>query len=135
MSLRHRQHDPKIDALGKIDIFSHCTPSELELLASASTALTLEAGTVLCRQGSLGHEFFVISEGEVSVEVDGRQVAVLGPGSFFGEHSLLAHSPRNATVSAFTEISVFVFGVGEFSTMLHDAPHAAADMLIEASRR
>ena len=135
MSQRSRHHDPKIEALAKIGIFKHCTRDELELLASASTSVSLEADTVLCRQGSLGREFFVIAEGEVAVEADGNQAAVLGPGSFFGEHSLLEHSPRNATVTTITPVSAFVFGIGEFSTMLHDAPHATADMLIEASHR
>ncbi len=135
MTIRHGHHDAKIDMLGSIEIFRHCSPDELSAIASACTGLDLPAGKVLCRQGSIGVEFFVIIEGEVAVDVDGSRVATLGRGSFVGEKALLEHSARNATVTAVTPLSVFVFNAGEFGVLFHGAPHAGADMLIEASHR
>ncbi len=131
----HHHHDAKVEMLAKIDIFRHCTPEELRTLATASTGLNLPAGSVLCRQGSIGREFLVIVEGEVAIEVDGRQMATVGSGSFVGERALLEHSARNATVTALTPLIVLVLNPGEFGTLLYDAPHAAADILIEASHR
>ena len=131
----HHHHDAKVEMLAKIEIFRHCNADELSALASSSTGLHLPAGSVLCRQGSIGREFLVIVEGEVAVEVDGRQVATVGQGSFVGEQALLAHSSQNATVTALTPLSVLVLNPGEFGTLLHDAPHAATDILIEASQR
>jgi CRP-like cAMP-binding protein len=131
----HSDNDAKRDALASLEIFRHCTTDELDVLAQVSTRLDLPAGQVLCRQGDIGFEFFVIAEGEVAVGVDGHRVATLGRGNFVGEQSLLEHSRRNATVTALTPLSVYVFNLGEFSVLLHDAPHAAADMLIEVSHR
>lgn len=134
MHLHHHQ-DAKVEMLANIEIFRHCTPDELSALASASTGLQLPAGSVLCRQGSIGREFLVIVEGEVAVEVDGRRVATVSQGSFVGEQSLLAHGTQNATVTALTPLSVLVLNPGEFGALLNDAPHAATDILIEASQR
>ena len=53
------------------------------------------AGQRILRQGISGSGFFVILDGEVSVRVDGADVARLGRGEFFGETSLLlGRSPR-----------------------------------------
>ena len=55
---------------------------------------------VVIREGDIGHELFLISEGEVKVDRGGSEVARLGAGDFFGELALLSGNPRNATVIA-----------------------------------
>ena len=54
-------------------------------------------GKELTTQGEIGRHFMVIVEGEAEVTRDGTQIAVLGPGSFFGEMSLLDGQPRTAS--------------------------------------
>jgi CRP-like cAMP-binding protein len=44
---------------------------------------------VLCKEGQLGHEFFVVVDGKVQVTRKGRRVATLGGGDFVGEVALL----------------------------------------------
>jgi len=61
-------------------------------------------GSYICRQGGLGNSFFIIVEGAVRCTVgneDGeeREVARLGPGSYFGEAALLDPSSiRSANI-------------------------------------
>ena len=130
MTRRRVTHDEKVDRLHQLDVFRHCTRDELARIAAICTDIELVAGSVLCRQGELGAEFFVIVLGDAAVDVAGTRVATLGRGSFFGEHALLEHSPRNATVTAITPLRVLVFNRAEFNTMLLDAPHAVSDMLL-----
>lgn len=66
--------------------------------------LTYSPGEVIVREGEWGGNTFYLSvDGELHVLVSDesgadRKVAVLAPGTFFGERSILAGVPRNATI-------------------------------------
>ena len=60
----------------------------------------LAEGTVLTQQGDEADELFVILDGMVSVEVDGRDLGDLGPGAVVGERALLEGGRRTATLRA-----------------------------------
>ena len=76
------------------------------------------------REGTTGHEFIVIAEGDAAVRVEGSvaPLAVIGPGGFVGEMALLNHEPRSATVTAITPLSIFVSSHREFNELLRAAP-------------
>jgi hypothetical protein len=66
----------------------------------------LPEGTVLTQQGDQADELFVILDGMVSVEVDGRELGDLGPGAVVGERALLESGRRTATVRTLTPARV-----------------------------
>ena len=66
----------------------------------------LSEGTVLTQQGDEASELFVILDGLVSVEVDGRDLGDLGPGAVVGERALLEGGLRTATLRAITPVRV-----------------------------
>jgi CRP-like cAMP-binding protein len=74
-------------------------------------------GEVLTREGRIGREFFFILAGSVAVTQRGRRVNTLGPGQFFGELAAVNPGPRNATVTALTELDILIIGPREFATM------------------
>ena len=73
-------HDTKIDALKQVPLFEGLSKKELARLAQGTEDLELSSGTVLCREGGLAREFFVLVEGTVEVTKDGKRVATLGGG-------------------------------------------------------
>ncbi len=97
--------------------------------------LTVAAGRVLVREGEAGREFVVIVDGTASVERDGTEIATLGPGSHFGELALLDEQPRNATVTASTELRIQVIDRRAFQTLLDDSPHLTKNLLLATARR
>ena len=66
----------------------------------------LPEGTVLTQQGDEASELFVILDGLVSVDVDGRDLGDLGPGAVVGERALLEGGRRTATLRAVTAVRV-----------------------------
>jgi hypothetical protein len=90
--------------------------SELERELSASVMRSgaklerrsLDAGEALVRQGDPGRELFLLLDGIVDVEVDGEEVAEIGPGALLGERALLEGGERTATIWATTPARVAV---------------------------
>jgi CRP/FNR family transcriptional regulator, cyclic AMP receptor protein len=127
--------DSKLDQLSQVRLFSAFNKKELGLIARASDEVAVPAGKELVKQGAPGHEFFLILEGECSVRRDGRHVASLKDGDYFGELALLDRAPRNATVVAETPATLLVLGQREFNGVLDEVPVLAHKMLmIMASR-
>jgi eukaryotic-like serine/threonine-protein kinase len=73
-----------------------------------ATWQTIDAGTVLMRENEQGDSFYVLIEGEVEVMMLGKSVAVLKPGSCFGEILYFADNveKRSTTVTARERITV-----------------------------
>ena len=68
----------------------------------------LAEGTELTVQGDAGDELYLVLDGVVRVDVDGRALAELGPGAVIGERALLEDGVRTSTVTALTPLRVAV---------------------------
>jgi CRP/FNR family cyclic AMP-dependent transcriptional regulator len=119
----------KLELLGNVRLFSTCNKRELARIASLVDEVEAPKGKVLVRQGDTGQECFVISEGKAKATIRGRGSAVLGPGSFFGEMSLLDRGPRSATVTAETDMRLLVLGSREFSSLINEVPVVAVRIM------
>lgn len=62
--------------------------------------------------------FFLISEGEVEVKKQGKIVAILEKGQFFGEMTLLDKFPRSADVVAKVPTKCLVLTSWEFRSLV-----------------
>jgi CRP/FNR family transcriptional regulator, cyclic AMP receptor protein len=127
--------DTKVDALRRAALFEGLSRRQLVQLARVSEDLEVPAGEVLCKEGQLGREFFVIIDGEVEVTKDGKQLAVRGGGEFFGEIALLEQIPRTATVTARTPLRFFVLTRRDFQQLLRDNPGVELKILRALARR
>ncbi len=118
-----------LDHLASVSLFSTCTKKELQAVARAGDELVLPAGKVLCEQGTLGREAFVIIAGTAEVRRNDKKVATVGPGTCVGELSLLDHGPRTATVVAESEVTALVIGVREFASIIDEVPSISHKLL------
>ena len=117
-----RRHADKIDDLKKVPLFSALNRRHLDVIARHADEVKRNAGTVLARQGARGLEFLLIVEGSCRVEKDGKVIAHLGPGDFFGEMSLIDGKPRSATVVADAPVLLLVVDVRSFGRLLEAVP-------------
>jgi CRP/FNR family cyclic AMP-dependent transcriptional regulator len=133
--VRTTRNRPTLSHLRDVELFRGCSERQLRHIDSLTCLDDAPAGTVLCRQGSFGRQTFVVVFGEAEVTIDGAVVATLGPGSFFGELSVLDGDPRVATVTARTPMTLLVFSSQEFEVLLADVPRVARKMLATMGSR
>jgi CRP/FNR family transcriptional regulator, cyclic AMP receptor protein len=114
--------DAKLELLRQVPLFAGCSKRELSEIATLADELALPEGATLIKEGKLGHEFFLLVDGEVDVRMKGRKVKSLTNGSFFGEMALVSARPRNATVTAVSPVRVLVVHEQAFRRLLHDSP-------------
>jgi CRP-like cAMP-binding protein len=108
-------HQATVNRLEAVDQLRECTRAQLEEVARLSERVHVSEGEVLAREGRIGREFFLILSGRVAVTRGGRRINQLGPGNFFGELAAMNPGPRNATVTAVSEVDVLIIGPREFA--------------------
>lgn len=96
---------PSPSQLREIGLFGALSDETLEFLATTLPVRVVEVGESLFREGDQAREMFVVLGGEVEVLKRTRRgaearVALLGPGDWFGEMSILDVQPRSASVIA-----------------------------------
>ena len=75
----------------------------------------LAAGSTLVEQGQAGAELFLLLDGVLAVDVDGKPIAEVGPGAILGERALLEGGLRTATLRAVTPCRVAVATASQVS--------------------
>jgi len=96
--------------------------------------LVLKLESMICvpqeqvfHDGEIGDTMYFIHRGEVEVlSKEGERLAILGPGSFFGELALLTSKPRSATVRAISYCDLFALKHEDFESAIKRYPDFAA---------
>jgi CRP/FNR family transcriptional regulator, cyclic AMP receptor protein len=125
MPLRRKGRNAKVELLRGVSLFSACSGRELTRIASLADEIAVPEGRVLIRQGRPGREFFVIVEGKAKVSARGKKATTIGPGSGFGEMSLLDQGPRSATVTAQSDMYLLVLDSRSFFSLIEEVPSVA----------
>jgi len=115
--------------LRRIWLFSGCSQAELRKITKVLEEVSVPSNTLLVEQGEAGLLFFVVLTGAASVIRDGRAVAALGPGDFFGELALLDNRPRYASVTSDTDMELLVLRRRHFQRVLQDSPTMTRKLL------
>lgn len=102
--------------------------------------------TVIFKEGDIGDRFYIVIHGEVRVETgsgnkdgnkeDGKprmkramsmDIGHLGPGKYFGEMALVAHTERSATCACNTHAILMSVGSDVFHKIFDDNPQALCE--------
>jgi CRP/FNR family transcriptional regulator, cyclic AMP receptor protein len=127
--------DEKLDHLRRVPLFARMDRSQLERLGQLADEIEVGLDEVLTQQGHVGHEFFIVLDGHLTVLDGNRPVAQLHPGDFFGEIALLDGRPRTATVRADGITRLLVIGHREFNALMDEFPAVRSAVLSEVAER
>jgi CRP-like cAMP-binding protein len=127
--------DEKLDHLRRVPMFARMGKRELERLGQLADEIEVGMDEMLAEQGRVGHEFFIVLDGHVSVLDGHRPIAQLHPGDFFGEIALLDGRPRTASVRADGIIRLLVVGHREFHALMDEFPAVRDTVLAELAER
>ncbi len=115
---------------------SRGTAGELAAMCKVST---FSRGQTILRQGEPGGYFYVICSGKAEVVFSGQGVstvlAVLGPGDYFGEMSLLTGEPTSAAVVAAEECRTLLIPKEGFARLLEELPALSNRLVNTLSQR
>ena len=125
----------KRTSLSNLPQFSDVSRSERARFESLSTVLTIPAGGVLMEEGAFGNEAMLVLEGDLVIQRDGEAIAMVGPGTVVGEQALLLNEPRNATVTAVSDVVVAAMSRREFTSILEACPTVGRRILNAALAR
>jgi CRP-like cAMP-binding protein len=87
------------------------------------------------RQGEIGQEFFLIVDGNVRVERDGRFIATLGPGDHVGEIALIEEGHRTATATTEGPAKLLVIDRRGFNSLMDSSAEIRSAILSELVSR
>jgi Cyclic nucleotide-binding domain len=107
------------DAPAVLAAFEEQLGEELTRVALASGAKLprrrLQAGETLVEQGDPGVDMFLLVDGVLDVEIDGKTVAQVGAGALLGELAVLGDGRRKATLRALRACRVAVLPAEKLS--------------------
>jgi hypothetical protein len=116
-------------------VFSRVPAEDLAPLARVAEEVSYEPGEVICSEGQMGDELYLVIGGRVDVTRGDKTLASLGPGEAFGEMAVLDAEPRSATVTAATDTTVLLIGSEEFYEILHEQVEIAEGVIRMLSAR
>jgi MFS family permease len=123
----------ELDRIERVPMFAPLSLATKERLAGKLIHLSVAAGERVIRAGDAGDRFYVVDNGELVVEVDGRHKKI-HTDDYFGEIALLRDVPRTATVIASTASQLYALQRSDFLAAVtgHRAAESAGDAVVDA---
>lgn len=127
-----------IELLRTMPFFQDIPLEDMANIAVRMSMQNVPEGRVITRQGEPGDHMYFISHGVVRVSREdqrvSRDLATLMAGDLFGETALLSGEPRNATVTAVTECTLYRLHRDDLEVAMATQP-AIRKALEEESRK
>ncbi len=112
--------EDRIKILKNTHIFSETGSDVLVEIANALVEKHARKEKVIIRKGDIGNEMYIIVDGTVRVHDGNHVLTKLGPGSVFGEYSLIDEETRSASVTADTPSDLLKLSHDDFFKILFE---------------
>ena len=118
--------------LRRVPLFSQLNLDQLDAIDRILSEQSFLSGEVICREGELGKDLYVLIDGEVEVfrnyQADGQlRLGSQLPVTCFGEMAILADLPRTATVVSSRESRLLTLHGDRLKELIIQMPEIAFD--------
>lgn len=126
--------------LRRVPMLAGLNDAQLEQLAAASTRRSFPKGRTIVSEGEPSSSMYILLSGRAKVQrcdSEGKEVilAVLGPGEFFGEMSLIDDEPRSASVVTLEPCDFIGIRKDSFKQLLSSNAEVAMNVMRSLVRR
>ncbi len=121
--------------LASVPLFSQLSPRQLKSVTQIGLVRTYSAGERVVGKGEKGIGFYLLLDGRMDIKSDGKLLATLNPGSFFGEMALFEEQVRTADVVASAPSRCLVLSRWEFWGAMSHEPEVLRVLMAELVRR
>ncbi|MFO0755948.1 MAG: cyclic nucleotide-binding domain-containing protein [Byssovorax sp.] len=128
-----------LERLREIGLFGGLSDEVLETFVAALPVIEVGPGQNIFKEGDAGRELFVLLDGEVEILRCSKRghetrMAILGPGDWFGEMSVLDVLPRSATTRAVAPTRLIRFTAHDLDTLYRRDIRSYALVVLNISR-
>ena len=110
--------------LDNVPLFQTLPDDVRQKFATWVSEVSVPEGKHLAEEGEYAYDLFIIKDGNAEVVQEGKTVAELGPGEFFGEMGVLERAKRNATVVAKTPMTLLTLSSWDVKRLENKSPEA-----------
>jgi hypothetical protein len=126
--------------LQSVPLFATMTLEQLEAIHLCLSEQHYTLGELIFAEGDVGDEMYIIVEGEVEIliKLETPQpflLATLGPGSYFGEMSVLDNEPRSAAARVSKDARLLVLKGEQLKELVYVMPEIAFTIFKVLSER
>ena len=133
-------HEDNKMFLRRVPLFSSLADVQLDTLSSGSTRRSFPRNRTIVSEGEPSQSLYLMLAGRAKVQrsdAEGKEVilAMIGPGEFFGEMSLIDDAPRSASVITIEPCDFIAIQKDSFKGMLAQSPDMAMQIMRGLVRR
>jgi HEAT repeat protein len=130
----------RILLLRRVPLLIDLSPVDLQRVAAITTEQDFVEGELICEQGEVGNEMYVIISGEVRVVVNNngqpeKEIARRVAGNVVGEMSLISGDLRIASVVAASDVRTLCLDRSSFESLLRERPEVSLAVMRELCNR
>ena len=101
-----------VDLLKQVALFDGMTSAQLRKLGAALVEMSFPISTPIFHEGDDGDSMYIIAVGKVRISkfvpgIGEEALAILEPGQYFGEMSLIEQGPRSADAIAHSSCTLY----------------------------
>lgn len=121
--------EEKAAVLARLPLFEGISEDSLARLTAVVGEQDFAGGQFIVRQGQVGTGLYVLLAGSVTVERGSDELAVLGPGDFFGELAVIDQRPRGASVKAIEPTRCLALASWDLLDLLERDPKLSLNLI------